>query len=187
MKKIVCLMALLAALSTSVAVRAQAPPKPPASAPPGTTALCVDQTYSKATTKMTACLGHRGVLIWWGVSKPAPSTAATTVKPVTTTSSGKPPTGSSTAQSSGQGSAPAGGTASTTSSKPPTSTGSATGGSTSAPAPGGAPNLVWLNTASHVYHCYGTPYYGKTKQGAYMTAAQAQAKGGHLASGEHCQ
>ena len=37
---------------------------------------------------------------------------------------------------------------------------------------------VWVNTASGVYHCAGTRYYGNTKVGAYMTQGEAR-KGGY--------
>jgi hypothetical protein len=46
---------------------------------------------------------------------------------------------------------------------------------------------VWVNTKSHVYHCPGTRYYGNTKNGAYMTQADAQKNGNRPAYGKYCQ
>ena len=43
--------------------------------------------------------------------------------------------------------------------------------------------MVWVNTDSGVYHKPGTRYYGKTKQGKYMTEADAQ-KAGYRAAGK---
>ncbi len=54
------------------------------------------------------------------------------------------------------------------------------------PPPPGAEGQVWVNTASHVYHCSGTKYYGNTKKGQYMTEAAAKTAGNHADHGKAC-
>ncbi len=46
---------------------------------------------------------------------------------------------------------------------------------------------VWVNTKSGVYHCPGTRWYGKSKQGQYMKQSEAQEKGFRPAYGKVCQ
>ena len=59
---------------------------------------------------------------------------------------------------------------------------------TSQPAQTGAPahnaTMVWVNTESGIYHKQGSRYYGKTKQGKYMTEADA-IKAGYRPSEKH--
>jgi hypothetical protein len=41
--------------------------------------------------------------------------------------------------------------------------------------------MVWVNTDSGTYHKEGSRYYGKTKNGKYMTEADAVKAGYHAA------
>lgn len=167
-KRLIRSLVLAAGLLSAQFGTAQAP----AGAPAGATGLCKDGTYYTGANKQGACRGHQGVKEWYG----APA------------SSGK------AAPTAGEKSAPA-----TTSKPAPTSTAAtapapvqsapaaASQTGTIAPAPGGGADKVWLNTASNVYHCPGTRYYGTTKAGAYMTEAEARAKGGRPDHGKPCK
>lgn len=53
-------------------------------------------------------------------------------------------------------------------------------------AAGAGPDKVWVNTATNVYHCPGARYYGKTKEGKYLTEPQAKKEGDKPAHGEAC-
>lgn len=48
------------------------------------------------------------------------------------------------------------------------------------------PAHVWVNTASRVYHCPGTRYYGKTARGEYLDEVAAIQRGYRAAGGRRC-
>jgi hypothetical protein len=161
MKTIVRISVLLAGLLLSQTGMAQAP----AGAPAGATGVCNDGTYSMAASKSGACRGHKGVKNWF---------AATPAK------------GASAKAPSSSAAAPAPAAAPAAKAAPAAPKTKATTKTTTA-APGGGAGQVWLNTATNVYHCSGTQFYGKTKAGAYMTEAEAKAKGAHPDHGKPCK
>jgi hypothetical protein len=50
--------------------------------------------------------------------------------------------------------------------------------------PANTAGMVWVNTDTGIYHKPGTRWYGKTKQGKYMSEADAKKAGYHAAAKE---
>ena len=146
----------------------------PGPMPAGATGQCKDGTYTSAATKSGACRGHQGVDKWFAAdtgasaaktSKPAPPAAAPAPAPAPARAPvAKPAPAAAPAPSS-----------------PPRETATRT-----APAPGATAGSVWVNTDSNVYHCPGTHYYGTTKEGKYMSEADAVKAGARPAGGKAC-
>jgi hypothetical protein len=157
MKTKIRLIALVVGVLVSQLCIAQAP----AGAPAGSTGMCNDGTYSTAAAKKGACRGHKGVKDWYSDAATAPAKKPTAAAA---------PAAPAPAPAAAPASAPA----------------AKTSANTATPAPGGGAGQVWLNTATNVYHCEGTKWYGKTKAGAYMTEAEAKAKGAHADHGKAC-
>lgn len=157
-------LSLLAITFFAVSAHAQSAP------PAGATGLCKDGTYTTSATKSGACRGHQGVKQWLSAAAPAPAAPAKTATPAP----------------SAAPAAPAPMTAPAAPSAPAASSHAHTNLANVAAAPGGGPGMVWLNSSSNVYHCYGSQYYGKTKQGAYMSEADAKAKGAHADHNHPC-
>jgi len=123
------------------------------------TATCKDGTSFSGTKRSGACRGHGGVQEFTDTTTPA-----TSMPPATTPST--PPTRTTTPPSQ------------VATSKPPSQP-------VVAP-PAGSAGQVWVNTASKVYHCAGTEWYGKTKKGEYMSEAAAKADGARPDHGKVC-
>jgi hypothetical protein len=154
----------------------------PAGAPAGSNGICKDGTYSTAASKSGACRGHKGVQTWYAA---APAAAAPAAAGKTAPASAPAPTVVTGKTAAAPAPTPAASVASA-----PAASGKklspAQAAAAKTAAPGGGPGLVWLNTGDNVYHCNGDTYYGKTKAGAYMSEADAKAKGGRAAAGKVC-
>ena len=136
-----------------------------AQAPAGSTGACKDGTYTTATSKRGACSGHGGVKEWLGGTAAAAPAAKSTPAPAA---------------------APAAKSAAAPMAPAPAAAAAPAAKSAPAPAASGGPGQVWVNTASKVYHCPGDRYYGKTKQGEYMSEAAAKAAGNRADHGKAC-
>jgi hypothetical protein len=147
----------------------------PAGAPAGSNGICNDGSYYNGASKSGACRGHKGVKQWWGAESSKSGKTADS----------KPSAASAPAPAPAPARAPAAAPTPAPSAAPAQAASSKTSAMT--PAPGGGADKVWLNTASNVYHCPGTQWYGKTKAGAYMSEADAKAKGAHSQGNKPCK
>ena len=130
----------------------------PAGAPPaGATGLCKDGTYYTGATKQGACRGHQGVKDWYADAA-APAAAKPAAAPA-------PVAAAAPAQAPAVVSAPAAAPTAARATAPTVA------------APGGGNGQVWVNKSTKVYHCPGDRWYGKTKDGAYLSEADARAQG----------
>lgn len=140
-----------------------------AQAPAGSTGQCKDGSYTSAATKSGACRGHKGIQTWYATAGTAgaPATApqpAAKMAPAPQAAIMPAPMPQPARQTPAPGSSARSKTV----------------------APGGGPGMVWVNTASKVYHCPGTANYGTTKEGKYMSEASAKTMGAHADHGRPC-
>lgn len=166
----------LSLLAISLAVFAACPAfaQAPAGAPAGSTGQCKDGSYWTGASKSGACRGHKGIQTWFADAGAKPAPAA------------KPAPGSASPASANVASKPAPGATPTTKPAPTTPIKPATTAASSTPAPGGGNGQVWVNAETKVYHCQGDRYYGTTKNGKYMSEADAQKMGAKPSRNKPC-
>ena len=170
MRTTTTLMTLVAGLLlTTAAVAQQAAP---AGAPAGATGLCKDGSYYSGATKQGACRGHKGVRDWYGQATPAAAKAlpaaappAATAVPIAVPAAAAPVAAPAAPKAAAK-----------TGFTPP-----------AVAAAGGSPGQVWVNNKSKVYHCSGDKWYGKTKDGGYMSESDATTKGYRPDHGKTCK
>ncbi|MEO5627219.1 MAG: DUF3761 domain-containing protein [Dokdonella sp.] len=160
---------------------AAAPAASSAAKPADATGMCKDGTYYTGETKKGACRGHKGVKDWYGAAAAAP---AKTTPPMPATSAAAAPAAPAPKMTP----APTPAAAATPASKMPAAPTTHTPVvMPTVPAAGGGHGKVWVNSETKVYHCEGDRYYGRTKQGEYMSEADAVAKGVRPSHGNACE
>jgi hypothetical protein len=171
-----------------------------AQAPAGSTGQCKDGTYTSVEKKRGACAGHKGVKEWFGAEAKSEAKSAKSAKSESKATGAKSEAKATGAKSEAKESgamtppattgaiAPAAPAAAArpSGSMSAASSGKAAQGMRAEAAPGGGAGKVWVNTSTHVYHCTGDEWYGKTKSGEYMSEAAAKAAGAHAARGKAC-
>lgn len=161
-----------------------ATPATSSAAPAGSTGLCNDGSYYTGANKQGACRGHKGIKDWYGPATGAAATAAAVAAPAAPAATPAP-------EKKGMFSFLNKKTAAPTTAAPATATAPAAAPSTpthtaTPVAAGGGAGQVWVNTASKVYHCQNSQWYGKTKTGQYMTETAAKAAGARPDHGKAC-
>ncbi len=157
-----------------------ATPTTSGAAPAGSTGLCNDGSYYTGANKQGACRGHKGIKDWYGPATGAAATAAVAAPAA--------PAATPAPEKKGMFSFLNKKTATPTTTAPTTAPAAASTQTHAATpvAAGGGAGQVWVNTASKVYHCQNSQWYGKTKTGQYMTEAAAKAAGARPDHGKAC-
>jgi hypothetical protein len=163
-------------MATATSLRSQAP----ASAPAGSTGQCKDGSYTAATTKPGACRGHQGIKDWYAPTLPVVTVPAVPANSAPAAMAAPKPA------SAGQSRPAPIATAAAPAAIPAPTAAKTAPSAIRTQAAGGGPGMVWVNASTKVYHCPGTRYYGKTKEGKYMSEADAKATGAHANHGTAC-
>jgi hypothetical protein len=174
-----------AAIVCSASAIAQAP----AGAPAGANGTCKDGTYSMNPTKSGACSGHKGVATWFGPTTAKGAATSKTTAPAATPAPAaamtpKPAPAAAMTPKPAPAAAPAPAPSTAMTAKTPSNSAAALAAKPAAA--GGGPGMVWVNSASKVYHCPTDRYYGKTKAGKYLSEQAAIAEGDKADAGKKC-
>ncbi len=147
-----------------------------AQAPVGSTGQCKDGTYTSVAKKSGACSGHKGVQAWYGTAgkgaatAPAPASKPAAMTPTPASKPAAAPTPAATMAKPVAAAAPP-------AARPAPAAAPDAGDIASAKARG----MVWANLNTKVYHSSADKEYGTTKNGKFMTEADAKAAGFKLA------